>query len=459
MQFTDITFLFVFLPISLLLYYISRDSLKHVILLLLSLLFYACGSREYLALLISALLVNIGVGYAIARIRGMHPAAAKICLAVGIIGNVSLLGYYKYSDSLTLPIGLSYFTFKAISYLIDVYHEKVSGVQPVAAAAYLSFFGQIQSGPIARFSTFDYGSRSYGVLKEKQCLFDRWILGCGRFMIGFSKKILLANVLNKITSEIFSATVLSTFMAWGGAICYSLQLYYDFAGYSDMAIGICGMFGLPCPENFNYPYMTKSISEFWRRWHMTLGSWFRDYVYIPMGGSRVAGAKKYRNLFVVWLLTGLWHGNGWNFIFWGMGYFILIAFEKRFLLPDKLPNRLWKSLYRIFTLLIVNFLWVIFYHQNIQDGFNYIGIMLRGVTDRVADRRMLFLLDDYKVFFLAAILFAIPVCPWIEKKLSGVRGGKAVWEIFFSLSIAIFFIFSLSLVVSGQNNPFLYMNF
>lgn len=468
MTFTDITFLFIFLPVALLLYYFAAGRGKEVILLIMSLLFYACGSAEYFFLLLVSLIVNIMLGCSIKRLREKKIVA--VCLLVtGILFSIAILGYYKYADfaiditnqwlrtsfeakNLLLPLGLSFYTFKAISYLVDVYKGKIYDNNPLTVALCLSFFGQIQSGPIARYDTFKNTER------VKEPFFEG--KGVTRFLQGFGKKILLANVLSNVVIEIFDNTVeLSTPLAWLGAVCYSLQLYYDFSGYSDMAVGISALFGYECPKNFNYPYMTKSIAEFWRRWHITLGAWFRDYVYIPMGGSRVGKVRLYINLLVVWLLTGLWHGANWNFIAWGLGYFLLISFEKAVNLPKCLKSTVARISYRVFTLLFINFQWVMFRSAGIKEGFMFIKTMIVPTSNEIATARAEFLMGDYIVFIIIAIIFAVPLVPKLQQFFLRKRVTELGYHIIYGIVTVVIFMLALSLVIGGQNNPFLYANF
>lgn len=276
--------------------------------------------------------------------------------------------------------------------------------------------------------------------------------------------MLLANTLSNITTEIFSSelTEISTSYAWLGAVCYSLQIFYDFSGYSDMAIGISELFGYTCAENFDYPYMTKSISQFWRKWHITLGAWFRDYIYIPLGGSRNKHKwRTYLNLFAVWLLTGIWHGASWNFVAWGLGYFVAITIEKMVGLPKWLKTRLARFTYRIVTLLFINFQWVIFKIHDLGDGLQFIKRMVIYSNDSATVLRVRFLLSDYVWFIAIAVLFCFPVVPWLESKISRSR-YVALYKVF-SHSIAMLtimlFLWAVSFVVMGQNNPFVYGNF
>lgn len=272
----------------------------------------------------------------------------------------------------------------------------------------------------------------------------------------------MADILGLITAEIFASdlSVSTPAYLWLGSVCYSLQLYYDFSGYSDMAIGIGKMCGISCPENFNYPYTTASVSEFWRRWHITLGAWFRDYVYIPLGGSRVGSkARLYFNLFIVWLLTGIWHGANWTFLFWGFLYFIAISIEKTFDFPKRFHTRAGRTLYRLLTLLFINFQWVIFRAPNLYTGLRYIKRMFLSAGGALANRRAAVLLGQYWVFILAAILFATPIIPVLRLRLAGNESRKHIGGVCMAIVLCLLFIWAVSFVAAGQNNPFLYGNF
>lgn len=471
MAVTDIVFIFTFLPLSLALYHLAKETYREYILLFVSLLFYACGSPEYFFLLLLSLAVNLLLGWLIGSCK--EAKRLRSCwLILGIIYDFSILGYYKYKDfvlltvgriahfevtlsNLALPLGLSFFVFKAVSYLIDAYCGKIEVKRnPVPAALYLSFFAQIQSGPISR-------AEDMRPVKNASTLNDL-ADGVFRFMIGFEKKILIADTLSNITKETFAALPqnMSGAYAWLGAICYSLQLFFDFSGYSDMAIGVSKMFGYRCPENFNYPYMAESVSKFWRRWHITLGAWFRDYVYIPLGGSRVNNKYRlYLNLFVVWALTGIWHGSSWRFVFWGLSYFVLIAFEKSTGWPDKFKIKAGKCLYRVFTLLAINFLWVIFGVDGLRRGIEYIRVMVFFPNNSLADFRTGFLIKDNIVFILAAIVLCFPIVPWLADKFKRDRVTCFIGNFLLAAVNSMLFIWAVSYVVAGQNNPFAYANF
>lgn len=472
---TNITFIFMFLPIALALYYLVRDEAKEYVLLFLSIIFYACGSLKYLCVFLVSIAITIILGRTIAK-NPENSVFSKVLLILGIIYNVFILGYYKYYDfalttyssvtgavvelkNLALPLGISFFTFKAISYLVDVYTKKVVlDENPVHDALYLSFFGQVISGPLSRYNDMKNISIT---LKSKSERYDLFAEGVYRFMIGFNKKVLLADVLSNVTNEIFAAPFenFSTGYAWLGAICYSLQLFFDFSGYSDMAIGITKMFGYNCPENFIYPYMAESIGKFWRRWHVTLGAWFRDYIYIPTGGSRVGKVRLALNLLIVWTLTGIWHGSAWNFVFWGLGYFVVIAIEKFTGLPEKIKSKIGQVIYRIGMLLFINFQWVIFRSDNLLNGLRFIKRMFICEANPLADTRTLFLFKDYFVFILAAIILCFPIVPWIEKKWESNEKVHNIIQAILMIIVSALFVWALSFVVSGLNNPFAYANF
>lgn len=468
MSITGMFFCFLFLPLSLGIYHISNDSIKEYLLLFISIVFYALGSIDYVILFVISMVITVVFGRIMAKTE--KKIVKRILLILGIIFNVGLLFYFKYINftistwaqitgkefqlrEMLLPLGISFYTFKSISYLADIYNAKAVLADNIAHDfLYLSFFSQIQSGPITRYNDSK---------RSDSPMIDNFSDGAIRFMIGFNKKVLIANVLANITNEVFNTpfSSFSTAYAWLGSICYSLQLFFDFAGYSDMAIGITEMFGYSCKENFNYPYMTESVSKFWRRWHISLSEWFRDYVYIPMGGSRKKNKTRvYLNLLVVWLLTGIWHGAAWNFIFWGLGYFVLIAFEKAIGLPDRIGSKIGKVLYRIFTLLFINFQWVMFNSKSIIAGLRFIKRMIIYQNNDLANIRVLFLLKDYAFFIVLAIVLSFPIIPWLSDKLKN-KAAYRVFEVVEYSLILLAFVWAISFVVTGQNNPFAYANF
>ena len=471
MSLTGLLFLFVFLPTALILYYVLPDALKEYLLFALSILFYAIGSPGFAILFLLVILANVLLGRVMQKLT--RQPARRILLIMGIVLDAGILIYYKYTDfaistvnsilgsdfglmRLALPLGISFFTFKAISYLADIYTRKAQlAGNPVHDLVYLSFFGQILSGPLTRYN--DMTCQQSGAGDR----FDLFSEGVTRFLIGFNKKVLLANVLANITNEVFATPVsdYSTLYAWLGSITYSLQLFFDFAGYSDMAIGLSNMFGYNCMENFRYPYMTESVAGFWRRWHISLSEWFRDYIYIPLGGSRAK--KKWRvffNLLVVWVFTGIWHGAMWTFVAWGLGYFVFISFERLTGLPKRLSGP-GKGLYRIVALIFINCQWILFRSDHILSGLRFIKRLFVYHANSMTDLRILFLFREYAVFLAGAFILCFPLFPWLEKKLLVHEKGHVVYQTLLSIFLLASFIWAVSFVVAGQNNPFAYANF
>ncbi len=460
MSITDLNFLGIFLPVTLLGSCLFAGALREIFLLGASLVFYALGCPSYLPLLLGAVLFNVLLG----RIMGAleeRDSGRTLLLGAGVLADLCLLVYFKFAGG-DLPMGLSFFTFKAISYLADVHSGRARlHRNPFHDALYLTLFAQVIQGPLSRYGELEpvseKGRRLFLTLPDP----DRFSEGVFRFMTGFNKKILLAGVLQTIAAEVFAADpgTVSTAYAWLGSIAYSLQLYYDFAGYSDMAVGLTRMLGYDCAENFDFPYMTESIARFWRRWHISLGAWFRDYVYIPLGGSRKGGRGRLAfNLLAVWLLTGLWHGTTWNFVVWGLVYFILILFERLTGLPGRISFRPLRFLYRIGCLVIINFQWVIFRADSLGRGLALIGRMLLPHGERT-DLRALFLLRDNRAFLLAALVFCFPLVPALEKRLQKRKGLLLAFQCLLVLLTAAFFVWSLSYVIAGASNPFEYQNF
>ncbi|MBQ8475093.1 MAG: MBOAT family protein, partial [Clostridia bacterium] len=338
MLFSSIPFLYYFLPCVLILYFISPRCLKNTVLLVTSLVFYGWGEPKYVVLMIISILVGYLSGLLIERFRGT--VYAKVFMILGVVIGLGFLGYYKYADffienfnavtglsipalRIALPIGISFYTFQIVSYVIDVYrNETKAQVNPVTLGAYITMFPQLIAGPIVRYVDIEVQ------LRERKHSIDKISLGTRRFILGLGKKILIANALGELCDIYKASSGQSVVFAWMYGIAFSLHIYFDFSGYSDMAIGLGHIFGFDFLENFNYPYISASVTEFWRRWHMSLGSWFRDYLYIPLGGNRVKKARWFFNIFVVWLATGFWHGAAWNFIVWGLMFGVLLVVEK-----------------------------------------------------------------------------------------------------------------------------------
>ncbi|MCU5356722.1 MBOAT family protein, partial [Bacillus cereus] len=438
--------------------------LQNIVLLFFSLVFYAWGEPIYVFLMLFSILVNYWFGILLGNSRFTN-GQRKLLLTFAIVMNIAILGYFKYANFLVdninsilhtnivlekipLPIGISFFTFHAMSYIIDIYKKKVDAQRNIFdLALYFTVFPQLVAGPIVRYNTISHQ------LHQRTVDADKFSEGVRRFIIGLGKKVLIANQLGVIADEIFSMNPsdMSVSLAWMGAIAYTLQIYFDFSGYSDMAIGLGKMFGFDFLENFNYPYISKSISEFWRRWHISLGSWFRDYVYIPLGGNRVTTWKVYRNLFIVWGLTGFWHGASWTFMIWGIYYGILIALEKAGL--ENLLQKLWSPLQHIYVMFLVIIGWVFFRADNFSYCFEFLKSMF-GFNSPLTDINSYFYIMNYWGIFLLAIITAAPVFPWLQKMLSTKR--FAVLSPVYYLSILVIVLVFLT---NATYNPFIYFRF
>ncbi|MED2805405.1 MBOAT family protein [Bacillus thuringiensis] len=464
MVFSNLVFLCLFLPAVLLIYYAVRKELQNIVLLFFSLVFYAWGEPIYVFLMLFSILVNYWFGILLGNSRFTN-GQRKLLLTFAIVMNTAILGYFKYANFLVdninsilhtnivlqkipLPIGISFFTFHAMSYIIDIYKKKVDAQRNIFdLALYFTVFPQLVAGPIVRYNTISHQ------LHERTVDADKFSEGVRRFIIGLGKKVLIANQLGVIADEIFAMNPsdMSVSLAWMGAIAYTLQIYFDFSGYSDMAIGLGKMFGFDFLENFNYPYISKSISEFWRRWHISLGSWFRDYVYIPLGGNRVTTWKVYRNLFIVWGLTGFWHGASWTFMIWGIYYGVLIALEKAGL--ENLLQKLWSPLQHIYVMFLVIIGWVFFRADNFSYCFEFLKSMF-GFNGPLTDINSYFYIMNYWGIFLLAIITAAPVFPWLQKMLSTKR--FAVLSPVYYLSILVIVLVFLT---NATYNPFIYFRF
>ncbi len=481
MIFSSIYFTFLFLPIVLLFYYVIRGRARNIMLLLASLIFYAYGEPVFVFVLMGSAIINYLLALGIA---GGKAGKAKLLLILAVVLNIGLLFVYKYlyfgitllnlipqvnlpGKEIALPIGISFFTFQALSYVIDVYRGEQPQKNPLNLGLYICFFPQLIAGPIVRYHDISAQlcDPERFSAKPSYLLSTDFADGVERFLIGFSKKVLLANQLAVIADAVFDAedfAAVSPGMAWLGSICFTLQIYYDFSGYSDMAIGLGKMFGFSFLENFNYPYIASSITDFWRRWHMSLSGWFRDYVYIPLGGGRVKTGRRIWNLFVVWLLTGLWHGANLTFVAWGLLYFVFLVLEKYVIKPERFGKTAAKAIYRVFTLAVVNFLWVLFRAKDLTAGMAYLARMfgaraVSGGEDEAAQTVISapagwyeMMLRQYGVFLLAAVIFAMPVRTLFKRKEKTCI--SAVLLLFA-------FLWSVSYLILGAHNPFLYFNF
>lgn len=470
MIFSSIFFLFVFLPITLFLYYVVPWKFKNFMLLLCSLIFYAWGEPVYVFLMLFSIVFNYLSGIEIDGYRkNENTKMLRYSFWFTVIVNLAILGFFKYYGflvnnlnailpfeipyrELSLPIGISFYTFQTLSYIIDVY----KGVVPVqknfvSFGAYVTMFPQLIAGPIVRYTDVDaqLSKRTHSLYKFGQ--------GVSWFLRGLGKKVLLANNIGMTYDAI--AAILpaerSVLTAWIGCIAYAMQIYFDFGGYSDMAIGLGKMFGFEFIKNFDYPYISKSVTEFWRRWHISLGTWFREYVYIPLGGNRVSKAKHIRNILIVWMLTGFWHGAAWNFMLWGLYYGLLLLAEKLFLAPklEKLPAKAQQA----YCFILVLFGWVLFFSPTLKDAFVYIGNMF-GIGGSG-------FIDSTGLYYLAQNLILLIICalcstPWLWKKFRRFTLQKGKYP---SVAAAVIytaiFIFSIAYLVNATYNPFLYFRF
>ena len=420
MLFSSIVFLFTFLPAVMILYYLLPVRFRNVILLLASLVFYAWGEPVYLFLMLLSILFNYFSGLDIAR-NLQDKRAAKRSLVFNLIINLAVLGFFKYEGfvldtlngilpvhisyhALPLPIGISFYTFQILSYIIDVYRGNVKVQTNLPNfALYVTMFPQLIAGPIVQYADVDEQLASREVSRTK---FGE---GSMYFIRGLAKKVLLANTSGMIFTEVSGLAKgnIAVMTAWLGAFAYMFQIYFDFSGYSDMAIGLGKMFGFEFNMNFNYPYVSKSITEFWRRWHISLSSWFRDYVYIPLGGNRVSKIKHIRNLLIVWFLTGLWHGAAWNFVAWGLYYGVILIIEKYLLSPvlDRLPD----IVRHIYSIVLVVIGWVLFFSSSFGQAADYIRVMFGAGAHGFADRESMYLLTSNLILWLILIFGSTPL--------------------------------------------------
>lgn len=468
MLFSSIVFLFTFLPVILILYYLVPRRLKNAVLLLCSLVFYTWGEPVYIFLMIFSIIFNYISGLDIAR-NLKNRRAARGSLIFNLIVNLGILGFFKYEgfllDSLNsvlpvdipyrelaLPIGISFYTFQILSYIIDVYRQNVKAQKNfMDFALYVTMFPQLIAGPIVRYSDIEKQ------LHARQESFRKFGDGAMFFIRGLAKKVLLANTIGMVFTEVSSLAPgkMSVLSAWLGCAAYTFQIYFDFSGYSDMAIGLGKMFGFEFHKNFDYPYISRSITEFWRRWHISLSTWFKEYLYIPLGGNRVSVAKHIRNLLVVWLLTGLWHGAAWNFVAWGLYYGILLIIEKYFLgrFLEKLPG----VLRHIYSLLLVMIGWVFFFSPGLGNAFGYLKVMLGAGAHGFIDKEGLYLFFTNAILWVVLILGSTPLVHRTYERLLERKGqGRmAVGCILYGMM----FLLCVAYLVTETYNPFLYFRF
>lgn len=469
MLFPSEVFLFVFLPVVLAVYYLflrKTKRLKNIFLLIASLFFYAWGEPVHVFLMIGVILANWLYGILADYFRE-RKTAARLILFLMVLTDIGVLGWFKYSGfvveninrflrlslpvpRVALPIGISFFTFQAMSYVIDVYRGK-GKVQknPLQVGLFISLFPQLIAGPIVRYETI-----ADQIENRKENLSD-FSAGVTRFCIGLGKKVLIANHMATVADAAFDLLFAGQFqssvaMAWLGAISYTFQIFFDFSGYSDMAIGLGKMFGFHFEENFRYPYLATTVSDFWRRWHISLQTWFRDYVYFPLGGSRVSKGRMVLNLFIVWTLTGIWHGAWWTFIAWGLLYFVLLTFEK---LTGLNKKQFWFG--HIYTMFFVILGWVLFRAPNLGSAFVYMkamfGIGAKGVMSSTA---LAYVAQNW-MYYVMAVLGCFPLLTTMDKKF----GKSRIWNAAYTIGVLVVLIVSVSFICNNAYNPFIYFNF
>ena len=465
MLFSSLTFLFVFLPLTIALYFIVKDKYKNFILLIASLIFYAWGEPKYIVLMLLSIIINYFLAIAIDKSK---TSKRKLLLIITVLVNLGALFVFKYLDfaivnfnflfktnlscrHLILPIGISFYTFQILSYVIDVYRKKVAVQKNIfTLGTYIALFPQLIAGPIVRYSDV-----KKQLVSRKHSL-EKFCDGFRRFILGFIKKVLIANNVAIIADSVFNApseVALTPVVIIVALIAYTLQIYYDFSGYSDMAIGLGKIFGFDFNENFNYPYSATSITDFWKRWHISLTTWFKDYLYIPLGGNRCSKIKWIRNFLVVWLLTGLWHGASWNFILWGVFYAIILLTEKQFI--HKYIEKLPRFLAWLLMFAVVNIGWLIFRVENMGDlrliitsFFSPTGTLSDFISNN-------FSIVPYYIFVIIGLIFMFPISKKIVSKLLSYRYGRLALDII----LCLLFVLCIFALINSSYNPFIYFRF
>ncbi len=466
MLFSSIPFLYYFLPVVLILYFAVPKVLKNAVLLLASLYFYHWGEPKYVVLMVVSITAGYVFGLLIDRFRGK--TLSKVFLWLSVAFDLAMLGYFKYTDffisnvnaltglslpllRIALPIGISFFTFQILSYKVDVYRGDVPAQKnPLHLGAYISMFPQLIAGPIVRYS--DVAAQ----LENRTHTLEKISAGACRFVLGLAKKILIANALGELCDIFKTSGDKSVLFYWLYGISFCLHIYFDFSGYSDMAIGLGRIFGFNFMENFNYPYISRSITEFWRRWHISLGSWFRDYVYIPLGGNRVPKWRWFINIFVVWMLTGFWHGAAWNFIVWGLYFAVLLVAEKLWLLK---PLEKTKILCRVYVLFFVLISFVIFNAADMGEAFAYIGGMFGAGGIPLVSAEFVYYLRSFAVVLILAMIGATPLPKNLVLKLRQNETAAKVLNVIEPIFLLGLLIVMTAYLVDGSFNPFLYFRF
>ena len=466
MLFSSMTFVFMFLPIVCAIYLLVRPEIKNYVLLIASMLFYAWGEPRYLAIMILTIVINYFGAYFISR-SNHHK---KYILAATIIANLSFLFYFKYFNfvmrnindvfdaqfnviNVIMPIGISFYTFQALSYVVDVYRGEVKVQKDIyKLALYISLFPQLVAGPIVKYH--DVAEQ----IDNRTITFDKVNYGVKRFIMGLAKKMLIANTLGAVADKIFAQPVeqFDVLTAWMGAFAYTFQLYYDFSGYSDMAIGLGSIFGFKFLENFNYPYISKSVTEFWRRWHISLSTWFKEYLYIPLGGNRVSKRRNMFNLFVVFLATGIWHGAEWTFVVWGLWHGAFIIFEKLTEKKKKEGGLALSCTQHIYTMFAFVIGWVIFRAENLTYAISYIKNMFGMISEHNIIYERFYYIDNTEIIaFVAAVICSMP----IFNKLPEIEFRHKIQRTLVDIWLIVLFILSVSVMAASTYNPFIYFRF
>ncbi len=466
MLFSSITFLYYFLPLTLIIYFLVPRKAKNLFLLTASLFFYAWGEPRYVVIMAISVIINYFLGIGIEHFRGK--ALSKVLLILSLVFSLGILGYFKYADfflqsfssafgisipllRLALPIGISFYTFQILSYTVDVYRGRVGAQKNIITlGTYIALFPQLIAGPIVRYSDVEkqLRSRTHSISKA----YD----GIRYFVMGLSKKVILANTLGELCDALSLTSDKSVLGSWLYVFSYMLQIFFDFSGYSHMAIGLGKILGFDFPENFRYPFISRSISEFWRRWHISLGSWFRDYVYIPMGGNRVGHLRFVINIFTVWFLTGLWHGAQWNFVFWGLYFGVLLLLEKLFLSKIILRS---KAVSHIYVLFFVAISFAIFSASSMEGALSLISSMF-GLSDiPLSSGMFLYSLSNYFWVLLCGVLLSTPVFAKAKTIITKRKGTSVIYDIFEIPCLLALLTICTAYLADGSFNPFLYFRF
>ena len=470
MLFSSVTFLYAFLPIVLALYFAVPKKLKNAVLLVASLFFYFYGERTYIAIMLISSITDWIWSLLIEHFRAKgNEKITKWFLVGSLVVNLGLLGFFKYADffivninalfgtgipltGVHLPIGISFYTFQTLSYTIDVYRGRASAQKNfISFATFVCLFPQLIAGPIVRYTDVEKE------LDSRKHSLEDFSLGIRRFCVGLGKKVILANAMGELCKILLESDGNSLLMYWLYAVAFSLQVYLDFSAYSDMAIGLGRILGFKFPENFNYPFISKSITEFWRRWHMTLGGWFRDYIYFPLGGSRTTTLKWLRNILIVWFVTGFWHGAEWNFILWGLYFGVLLVIEKLFLggVLKKCPAFV-QHVYVLFVTLVS---FVIFSVESMDKLPVFLGGLFGAGINGIVDSVTLYTLDSFFVLLVLCIIASTPLPKKLFERFSETKVGEKVLVVAEPVGIAFLLLLSTALLVDGSYNPFLYFRF